>query len=83
MYGAPAMSDEAVNKLADGFAEAHKIIGVTGLLQTCVASFLDSVAPVDRHEDISLDDADYQGYPDNTPIAGGVAAEELSEAEKR
>ena len=70
MYGAPMMSDEAVNKLADRFAEAHKINGATGL-QTCVASFLDSVAPVDRHEDDSLDDADYQDYLNDTPIAGG------------
>ena len=38
MYSAPAMSDEAVNKFADGFAEAHKITGATGLLQTCVTS---------------------------------------------
>ena len=71
MYGAPTMSDEAVNKLADGFAEAHKITGATGLLQTCVGSYLESVAFVDRHEDISLDEADYQGCPADTPIAGG------------
>ena len=32
MYSVPAISDEAVNKLADRFAEAHKITGATGLL---------------------------------------------------
>ena len=35
------------------------------------------------HEDISLNDDDYQGCPVVTPIAGGVAAEELSEVERQ
>ncbi len=83
MYGAPAISDEAVNKLADGFAEAHKITGAMGLLQTRVTSYFDSVASINRHEDVSLNDADYHGCPADTPIAGGVAAEELSEVERR
>ena len=49
----------------------------------CVASYLDSVASVDRRKDISLNDADNQGCPADTPTAGGVAEEDLSGVERR
>ena len=70
-FGSLAMSDAAVIKLSDGLAAARQITGATGLLSTCIASYINSASVIDRHEDVNLDSADYHNCPIDTPVAGG------------
>ena len=70
-FGSLAMSDAAVIKLSDGLAAARQITGATGLLSTCITSYINSASVIDRHKDVNLDSADYHNCPIDTPVAGG------------